>query len=98
MARLSGPVVAQLQAVFLADHYFETNEAPDYPDHFPDLPFTGRSLAQLIPSGPGYSRENGQEFIVALLIPRVDGLSSPPPICAGRDGASGPYDPRHFAE
>lgn len=67
MARLTGPVVAQLQAIFLADHYFETDEAPVYQEHFQDLPPTGRSPAQLIPSGPGYPRENGQEFIVTLL-------------------------------
>lgn len=66
-ARLTGPIVAQLQAIFLADHYFETNEVPVYQEHFQDLPPTGRSLAQLIPSGPGYPRENGQEFIVTLL-------------------------------
>jgi cardiolipin synthase len=67
MARLTGPIVAQLQAIFLADHYFETDEAPVYQEHFQDLPPTGRSPAQLIPSGPGYPRENGQEFIVTLL-------------------------------
>jgi cardiolipin synthase len=67
MARLTGPIVAQLQAIFLADHYFETDVAPVYHEHFPDLPPTGRSAAQLIPSGPGYPRENGQEFIVTLL-------------------------------
>ena len=66
-ARLTGPIVAQLQAVFLADHFFETGQAPVYKDHFPELPPTGQSRAQLIPSGPGYGHENGQEFIVALL-------------------------------
>ena len=67
LARLTGPVVAQLQAVFLADHYFETGEAPVYREHFPELHPTGRTAAHLIPSGPGYIRENGQEFIVTLL-------------------------------
>ena len=66
-ARITGPVVAELQAVFLADHFFETNQALDYQDHFPDLPETGTAPAQVLPSGPGYGRENGQEFIVALL-------------------------------
>jgi cardiolipin synthase len=66
-ARLTGPIVAQLQAIFLADHYFETDETPVYREHFPELFPTGRSAAQLIPSGPGYPRENGQEFIVTLL-------------------------------
>jgi cardiolipin synthase A/B len=67
LARLTGPVVAQLQAVFLADHFFETGQPLVYQDHFPQLPATGPSPAHLLPSGPGYGRENGQEFIVALL-------------------------------
>ena len=60
LARLTGPVVAQLQSVFLADHFFESGQPPDYKDHFPELADTGHSQAQLIPSGPGYGRENGQ--------------------------------------
>jgi cardiolipin synthase len=67
MARLTGPVVAQLQAVFLADHYFESGQPLDYQDLFPELAPAGSSPAQLIPSGPGYGRQNGQEFIVAML-------------------------------
>jgi cardiolipin synthase len=67
LARLTGPIVTELQAVFLADHFFETGQPVEYQDHFPALPATGQSPAQLIPSGPGYGRENGQEFIVALL-------------------------------
>ena len=67
MARLTGPVVAQLQAVFLADHFFETGQPREYPDSFPELPADGPSPAHLLPSGPGYGRENGQEFITALL-------------------------------
>jgi len=66
-ARVTGPIAAELQAVFLVDHFFETGRPPDYRSHFPDLPPTGHSCAQIIPSGPGYGRENGQEFIVALL-------------------------------
>ncbi|HVM49563.1 MAG TPA: cardiolipin synthase [Candidatus Acidoferrum sp.] len=66
-ARLTGPIVAQLQAVFLADHFFETDQVPAYQEHFPELAPTGHSPAQLLPSGPGYGHENGQEFLVALL-------------------------------
>ncbi len=29
MVRVTGPVVAQLQAMFLADHYFETGKVLD---------------------------------------------------------------------
>jgi cardiolipin synthase A/B len=67
LARITGPVVAQLQAVFLADHFFETGVPLAYPAHFPQLPLAGPSPAHLLPSGPGYGRENGQEFIAALL-------------------------------
>ena len=67
LARVTGPVVAQLQAVFLADHFFETGQPLAYQDHFLDLRATGSSAAHVLPSGPGYGRENGQEFIAALL-------------------------------
>ncbi len=66
-ARITGPVVTELQAVFLADHFFETGQAVDFKQHFPELPVTGKAAAQVLPSGPGYGRENGQQFIVALL-------------------------------
>jgi cardiolipin synthase len=65
--RVTGPVVIQLQAVFLADQYFESGEALEHPELFPDLATTGTSIAQVVPSGPGYQRENGQELMVALL-------------------------------
>ena len=67
MVRLTGPVVAQLQAMFLADHYFETGTVLDPGDLFPDLVQAGTSPCQLVPSGPGYLRENGRELIIAML-------------------------------
>ena len=58
----------QLQAVFLADHFFETGKGlADEPDLFPDPVMAGETVAQVVPSGPGYQRENGQELMVALL-------------------------------
>jgi cardiolipin synthase len=66
LARLAGPVVAQLQAVFLVDYYLEAGQPLADPDLFPRLDEAGASSAQVIPSGPGYGRENGQEFIVAM--------------------------------
>jgi cardiolipin synthase A/B len=65
--RVTGPVVAQLQAVFLADYYFETGRVLDVEPLFPRLEATGHSLTQLVPSGPGHGQENGQELIVTLL-------------------------------
>jgi len=64
---VTGPVVAQLQAMFLADHYFETGKVFSPGELFPKLEYTGNSPAQLVPSGPGYGRENGRELIIAML-------------------------------
>jgi cardiolipin synthase A/B len=67
MVRVTGPVVAQLQAMFLADHYFETGIVLAPEELFPDLVYAGDSPAQVLPSGPGYGQENGRELIIAML-------------------------------
>jgi cardiolipin synthase len=67
VARATGPVVAQLQAVVLADRLFETEEPIRHPLMFPDPVTSGSVIAQLLPSGPGYPHENNQRFVVALL-------------------------------
>jgi cardiolipin synthase A/B len=67
MVRVTGPVVAQLQAMFLADHYFETGKVLDPEELFPVLVNAGNSPAQVLPSGPGYGQENGRELIIAML-------------------------------
>jgi cardiolipin synthase len=54
VARLAGPVVWQLQAVFLADYYQETTTVLDGMEIFPEPAQTGESIAQALPSGPGY--------------------------------------------
>jgi cardiolipin synthase len=65
--RIRGPVVVQLQAVFLTDHFFEGDSGLDEPEFFPEPKACGETLAQVVPSGPGYQRENGQELMVSLL-------------------------------
>ena len=50
---MGGPVVAQIQAVLLADRFIETGATFDFALLFPELPATGVSAAQLLPSGPG---------------------------------------------
>jgi len=67
MVRVTGPVVAELQAMFLADHYFETGKVLDPKELFPKLTGAGNSPAQVLPSGPGYGQENGRELIIAML-------------------------------
>ncbi len=66
VVRVTGPVIDQLQAVFLADQYFETGAAIPEKELFPDQPCAGPTTAQVVPSGPGYRHENGQELLIAL--------------------------------
>ena len=65
--RLTGPVVAQLQAMFLGDHYFETGKVLEPEELFPVLVNAGSSPAQVLPSGPGYGQENGRDLIISML-------------------------------
>ncbi|HWY74583.1 MAG TPA: cardiolipin synthase [Verrucomicrobiae bacterium] len=67
MLRITGPVVVQFQTVFLADHYFETGSQFEGGGLFPQIESCGQSIAQAVPSGPGYQRENGHELMVDLL-------------------------------
>ena len=67
VARVTGPVVAQIEALFYADHYVETEvELPGVQNLvIPEK--TGSTSAQLFPSGPAYPRANHQELLVALI-------------------------------
>jgi cardiolipin synthase len=67
VVRVTGPIVAQFQAVFVADRFFETGTTLEQSEVFPPLTPTGSSTLQVVPSGPGYQRENGQELLVCLL-------------------------------
>jgi len=67
VVRVTGPVVAQIQAVLLADHFIETGAVFETERFFPTIPPVGVASAQLLPSSPGYQRENGAELFVALI-------------------------------
>jgi cardiolipin synthase len=67
MARATGPVVAQLEAVFLTDWFLETNQRLNLEELVTDIAATGDSVAQVLPSGPGYSRENMRDLFISLL-------------------------------
>jgi cardiolipin synthase A/B len=67
VVRVTGPLVWQLQAVFLADRFLEINEPLEDTESFPEPCQGGDVIGQVVPSGPGYKRENGQEFIINLL-------------------------------
>jgi cardiolipin synthase len=67
VARVCGPVVAQLEVVFLADRWFETKDVPDIDALLPPVELAGASPAQLLPSGPGFQQATTHDLIVALL-------------------------------
>jgi cardiolipin synthase A/B len=67
MVRLTGPIVMELQAVFISDWYFETNEVLDSEEFFPDQQAGGEIAVQTLPSGPSYPTENYQRMVVAAI-------------------------------
>ena len=67
MVRVTGPIVLELQYVFVTDWYQETLEVLDDGLLFPQPEATGRIAAQTLPSGPAFITENNQRVIVALI-------------------------------
>jgi cardiolipin synthase A/B len=62
--RLTGPVVLELQAVFLADWYHETGMLMEDASLFPESPTEGDIPVQALPSGPNYPTGNYQLLAV----------------------------------
>ena len=68
MARLEGPVVASVNAVFLSDWYSETDEIlTDEIDLFGVKSGPGDLDCQIIPSGPGFEFENNLRLFLGLI-------------------------------
>jgi cardiolipin synthase len=69
VVRATGPVVRQLQAVFLADRYYETETFPAEVQEqlLPEAAGSGGSVAQVLPSGPGYHTGTTQQIMIALI-------------------------------
>lgn len=65
VARVAGPTVQQLLAVLLVDRFLETGALETALGGPPAA--TGPNVAQVLPSGPGYGRENAQALLVSLL-------------------------------
>ena len=70
VARVSGPVLLQLQAVFFADRFLESELVPN-PEREPWLfafpEATGSVATQALPSGPGYRSGTTGRLLVGLL-------------------------------
>jgi cardiolipin synthase len=68
VARVEGPVVGEMEAIFLTDWYSETGENLlrdiDVTDPTPDR---GDLDCQIVPSGPGFEGENNLRLFLGLL-------------------------------
>jgi len=67
MARVTGPVVLELQYVFAADWFLETNQVLDGEREFPAPEIAGEVPAQALPSGPEFPTQNNQRLFVSLI-------------------------------
>ncbi|HEU0264955.1 MAG TPA: phospholipase D-like domain-containing protein, partial [Geobacterales bacterium] len=65
--RLQGPVVAELQKVFLEDWFFVTSELLDNGHFFPRLSHVGTTLARVIADGPDKPFRNLEWIIMGAL-------------------------------
>ncbi|MGO4572941.1 cardiolipin synthase [Microvirga sp. 2TAF3] len=67
VVRVTGPVVLELQGVFVTDWFLETQEVLDAPGLFPEPHHTGNVVAQVLPSGPDYPEAAVERLIEALI-------------------------------
>ena len=67
VARVTGPVVVELQTVFAVDWFLETDEVLSGPRYFRHIPGPGTTTAQVMPSGPDYGEEGLGQLTVALV-------------------------------
>jgi cardiolipin synthase len=70
VVRATGPVVAELDAVFQTDWYSETGTFLDgstAPETIVLPEATGSTLCQVLPSGPGYDNDNNLKLFTALI-------------------------------
>ena len=67
VARVVGPVIVELQAVFVADWYMETGEKLDAPALFPHNAPGAKVVAQVLASGPDHPDAGIGHLMVALV-------------------------------
>ena len=57
MGRFTGPIVPQMQSVFVRDWHYETGKDLATPQTFPTQSAVGRVAAQTVPTGPSHAAE-----------------------------------------
>lgn len=65
--RLTGPAVASLQVVFLADRFMEVESQAPPEGLFPPAALTGSTLVQMLPSGPGHGQANFKQAVLSFI-------------------------------
>jgi cardiolipin synthase len=84
--RLEGPVVSQIEGVFLEDWFVETGEIP-LEDRVPLIPpGHGEYVLQTVPSGPAYATENFQRLVLSALFEARDRVVITTPYLIPDDG------------
>ncbi len=64
MVRIKGPTVRQLQAVFVEDWFYETEEVLDFPDLYPQARKEGSAAIQVVPAGSDQPTEGFQDILI----------------------------------
>jgi cardiolipin synthase A/B len=67
VVRTTGPVVLELQGVFVTDWFLETEQVLDDPAICPEPHYTGEMIAQVLPSGPDHPGAGVERLIEALI-------------------------------
>jgi cardiolipin synthase A/B len=67
MARVVGPVVRQLQVIFLEDWFYTCGELLDDPALFPPARPDGPNAVQVVPTGPDQPTELFQDLVVRAI-------------------------------
>jgi len=67
VARMRGPIVHEMQAIFLSDRFAETRVDLQGPDLLPPPENAGSSPVQLLPSGPEYTHSPTLDAFVTAL-------------------------------
>jgi cardiolipin synthase len=67
MARIRGPVVQQLQDIFLEDWFHESGTLLEQPGLFPPAVIAGHVAVQAVPTGPDAATEEFQDLIVKAI-------------------------------
>lgn len=67
VARVTGPAVLELQAVFVTDWFLETEQVLDDSGLFPPPRKGGSAVAQVLPSGPDYPEASVERLIEAFV-------------------------------